>query len=147
LLFGRKAAVSPPLALRLQFALDRQTTEAAYDPLTTTTRFGVLLVIGRVRCDSEKREELITLLRHMQDDSRREEGCLRYGFFAAVEDEHSFIAVEEWQDREALDRHFSQPHLHEFSRRLLELVSVQPEVAIHEIAGTSLFRSRWMPRA
>jgi quinol monooxygenase YgiN len=102
----------------------------------------VLLVIGRVRCDSEKREELITLLRHMQDDSRREEGCLRYGFFAAVEDEHSFIAVEEWQDREALDRHFSQPHLHEFSRRLLELVSVQPEVAIHVIAGTSLFPGR-----
>jgi quinol monooxygenase YgiN len=102
----------------------------------------VLLVIGRVRCDSEKREELIALLRHMQDDSRREEGCLRYGFFAAVEDEHSFIAVEEWQDREALDRHFTQPHLHEFSRRLLELVSEQPEVAIHEIAGTSPFPGR-----
>jgi quinol monooxygenase YgiN len=102
----------------------------------------VLLVIGRVRCDPEKREELIALLRQMQDDSRREQGCLRYGFFAAVEDEDSFIAVEEWQDREALDRHFTQPHLHQFSRRLLELVSEQPEVAIHEIAGTSPFPGR-----
>jgi quinol monooxygenase YgiN len=102
----------------------------------------VLLVIGRVRCESAQQEELAALLRRMQDDSRREEGCLRYGFFAAVEDQHSFIAVEEWQDRAALDRHFAQPHLHEFTRRLLELVSEQPEIAIHEIAGTSPFPGR-----
>jgi quinol monooxygenase YgiN len=99
----------------------------------------VLLVIGRVRCDVERREELVALLRQMQDDSRREEGCLRYGFFAAVEDPLSFIAVEEWEDREALDRHFAEPHLREFAAGLLELVSERPEVAIHEIAGTSAF--------
>jgi quinol monooxygenase YgiN len=101
----------------------------------------VLLVIGRVKCDAERRDQLTALLRRMQDDSRREEGCLRYGFFAAVEDENSFIAVEEWEDREALDRHFAEPHLHEFSGSLLELVSDRPEIAIHEISGTSSFPS------
>jgi quinol monooxygenase YgiN len=99
----------------------------------------MLLVIGRVKCESENRDELIAALEKMQDQSRREEGCIRYGFFAAVEDPLSFIAVEEWEDREALDRHFAEPHLHEFAGRLLELVSGQPEVAIHEIAGTSPF--------
>jgi quinol monooxygenase YgiN len=99
----------------------------------------MLLVIGRVRCAPERREELVAQLERMQADSRREDGCLRYGFFAAVEDEHSFIAVEEWQDREALDRHFAEPHLHEFSARLLELVSERPEVAIHEISETNPF--------
>jgi quinol monooxygenase YgiN len=99
----------------------------------------VLLVVGRVRCDSEKRNELVELLERMQDDSRREEGCLRYGFFSAVEDPLSFIAVEEWADQEALDRHFAQAHLHEFTARLLELISERPEVAIHDIAGTSGF--------
>lgn len=99
----------------------------------------MLLVIGRVRCDGEHRDELVAQLVRMQTDSRREPGCLRYGFFAAVEDENSFIAVEEWEDREALDRHFAEPHLHEFAARLLELVSERPEVAIHEISGTSAF--------
>jgi quinol monooxygenase YgiN len=99
----------------------------------------MLVVIGRVRCGSEEREELIELFRRMQDDSRLEDGCLRYGFFAAVDDENSFVAVEEWADREALDRHFAQPHLARFSTRLLELVSERPEVAIHEISGTSGF--------
>jgi quinol monooxygenase YgiN len=83
--------------------------------------------------------ELIGLLTDMQDESRREDGCIRYGFFAAVEDPLGFIAVEEWRDREALDRHFAQPHLHEFSRRLLEVVSERPEVAIHEVTDTKPF--------
>jgi quinol monooxygenase YgiN len=99
----------------------------------------MLIVIGRVMCAAEYRDELIAALEEMQDKSRSEEGCQRYGFFAAVEDPLSFIAVEEWSDREALDRHFEQPHLHEFARRLGELASARPEVAIHEVADTKPF--------
>jgi quinol monooxygenase YgiN len=99
----------------------------------------MLLVIGRVQCSAENRDELVALLEEMQDNSRKEDGCLRYGFFSAVEDPLSFVAVEEWADREALDRHFAQPHLHEFARGLLELVSQRPEVAIHEVVETKPF--------
>ena len=96
-------------------------------------------MIGRVRCDAANRDALVEALTEMQDESRREEGCIRYGFFAAVEDPLSFVAVEEWADREALDRHLAEPHLQEFAGKLLELVSERPEVAIHEVAGTSPF--------
>ena len=99
----------------------------------------MLLVVGRVECSPDQRDELVAHFKEMQNNSRSEAGCLGYGFFAAVEDPMSFVAVEEWADREALDRHFAQPHLREFTRRLLELVSSPPEVAIHEIAGTSGF--------
>jgi quinol monooxygenase YgiN len=99
----------------------------------------VLLVIGRVRCEADKRERLIALFERMQNASRAEDGCIRYGFFSAVEDPLSFVAVEEWADREALDRHFAQRHLHEFTRGLLERVSETPEVAIHEVVDTKPF--------
>jgi len=99
----------------------------------------LLLVIGRVRCAADHRESLVALFERMQEASRREDGCLRYGFFAAVEDPLGFVAVEEWADREALDRHFGQPHLHEFARGLGPLVSEPPEVLIHEVAATKPF--------
>ena len=102
----------------------------------------MLLVIGRVQCSAENRDEIVALCEEMQENSRREEGCLRYGFFAAVEDPLSFVAVEEWADREALDRHFAEPHLREFTGRLLELISGQPEIAIHEVADTKPFPGR-----
>jgi quinol monooxygenase YgiN len=94
----------------------------------------VVIVIGRARCRPEQRDELLAAAKQMQDRSRQEEGCLYYGFFTAIDDPLSFVAVEEWTNREALDRHFEQPHLHEFSRRLGDLVSEPPEVAIHEAA-------------
>ena len=99
----------------------------------------MLLVIGRVQCSAENRDRLVPLFEQMQENSRKEDGCIRYGFFAAVEDPNSFVAVEEWADREALDKHFAQSHLQEFASGLLELASERPEVAIHEIAGTSDF--------
>ena len=76
----------------------------------------MIVVIGRVRCAEENREALVAALTEMQDESRKEDGCLRYGFFAAVEDPLSFVAVEEWADREALDAHFAQPHLQRVRR-------------------------------
>ena len=99
----------------------------------------MILVIGRVRCAADRRDELVALMERMQESSRQEDGCLRYGFFSAVEDPLSFVAVEEWADREALDRHFGQPHLQEFARGLGEVISERPEVAIHEIESTSDF--------
>ena len=62
----------------------------------------MIVVIGRVRCAEQNREALLAALTRMQDQSRKEEGCLRYGFFSAVEDPLGFVAVEEWADREAL---------------------------------------------
>jgi quinol monooxygenase YgiN len=99
----------------------------------------VIVVIGRVSCAVENRDALIAALERMQEASRKEDGCIRYGFFAAVEEPTSFIAVEEWADRSALDRHFQQAHLAEFAKRLGELVSERPEVAIHEVADTKPF--------
>jgi quinol monooxygenase YgiN len=99
----------------------------------------MILVIGRVSCRAEKRDELVAALEEMQDASRREAGCISYGFFAAVEDPLSFVAVEEWEDRAALERHFAEPHLRDFGGKLLAAADGQPEVAIHEIAGTSGF--------
>jgi quinol monooxygenase YgiN len=99
----------------------------------------LILVIGRVRCDPENRDQLVAACRRMQEASRKEEGCIRYGFFAAVEEPDELVAVEEWVDRPALDRHFAEPHLQEFASELGRLVSERPEVAIHEIAGTSGF--------
>ena len=85
----------------------------------------MIVVIGRVSCEADKRDALVAHLERMQEASRKEDGCIRYGFFAAVEDHLSFVAVEEWADRPALDKHFEQPHLQEFAAGLGDLVSAR----------------------
>lgn len=97
----------------------------------------MIIVVGRVRCAEAEREGLVAAGKVMQEKSREEDGCIRYDFFTALDDPLSFIAVEEWRDRPALDVHFTQPHLQEFSEKLGTLISEAPEVAIHRVEGTS----------
>ena len=99
----------------------------------------MIIVIGRVDCRPERRDDLVALMKTMQEASLREEGCLRYGFYAAVENPLTMIAVEEWADRDALDRHFATAHLHKFAAGLRDLAATAPEVAIHEVADTRPF--------
>jgi quinol monooxygenase YgiN len=98
-----------------------------------------VIVIGRVACRPGQREQLLALMTEMQERSREEEGCIRYGFFEAVGAENEFVAVEEWATREALDRHFARPHLQDFVRGLPDAIAERPSVALHEIASTGPF--------
>ena len=75
----------------------------------------------------------------MQKASRAEPGCLRYGFYAAVEDPDEFIAVEEWESADALRTHFGAESVRRFSAELGPLVARPPEVLIHGIGRTNDF--------
>ena len=94
------------------------------------------IVVARVHCRPEQRERLVKLLITLQDASRLEDGCLNYGFSAAIEDDHSFVAVEEWRDRDTLARHLKEPHIAEFLAALPSAIDGAPEIAAHEISET-----------
>ena len=77
-----------------------------------------VIVIARVRCRPEQRADLVVLLERLQEASRRDAGCLRYGFSATIEDDNAFVAVEEWASGDALAAHLRQPHIADFVRDL-----------------------------
>jgi quinol monooxygenase YgiN len=62
----------------------------------------VLIVIARFRPRPDRRDDLVALLEEVQAASRRDEGCLHYGYDTEITDPLSFIAVEEWRDDDAL---------------------------------------------
>ncbi|HEY8001855.1 MAG: putative quinol monooxygenase [Vicinamibacteria bacterium] len=99
----------------------------------------MLIVIGRVACAAGKRDELVEAMREMQTESRKEPGALRYGFFTSIENPDEFIAVEEWESREALQAHFAAPSVAGFGAKLGGLIAGTPEVAIHHIERTTDF--------
>ena len=45
------------------------------------------------------------------DAIRREDGCLRYDYFCAAEDENCLLLVEKWSSAEAQKLHMTQPHM------------------------------------
>lgn len=99
----------------------------------------MLIVIGRVACAPGKEAELDELMTWMQTESRKEPGCLRYGFFRSVADPSELIAVEEWDSAEALRAHFGAPTVQRFASELGDLIARPPEVKIHGIGRSNDF--------
>ncbi|WP_035848364.1 putative quinol monooxygenase [Kitasatospora azatica] len=62
--------------------------------------------------------------------SRAEAGCLSYTNFVDPNDPASWVVVEEWADRAALDTHLNSPHLAESLALTVELLAEPPVLKI-----------------
>ena len=89
----------------------------------------MVIVIARFRPRPDRRDDLVALLEEVQAASRRDDGCLHYGYYTEITDPLSFIAVEEWRDNEALAAHLRQPHVARLIAALPELGDGRLEIA------------------
>jgi quinol monooxygenase YgiN len=96
----------------------------------------MIVVIGKVTTDSERRDELIRLGETVAAASREEAGCLGYRVFQATDDENAFVFVEEWESREALDAHFATEHIATFMAAFPKTLAAPPDVQFHDVSGT-----------
>jgi quinol monooxygenase YgiN len=69
----------------------------------------MIVVIGRVQSNAEKRDALVRIGEAVAEASREEAGCISYRLYEDTELENEFVFVEEWESREALRNHFGNP--------------------------------------
>ena len=96
----------------------------------------MIVVVGRVRTDADKRDELIRIAQAVAVASREESGCISYRIYEDTEIENDFVFVEEWEGSEALERHFGTPHIAEFMGAIMPTVIAPPDVKFHTIEKT-----------
>ncbi len=96
----------------------------------------MIVVVGRVASDAERREDLMRVAQAVARASRQEEGCISYRICEDTETGNGFVFVEEWADEEALQRHFRTEHIAEFMRSLPGTLAGTPDVKFHTIAST-----------
>ena len=96
----------------------------------------MIVVIGRVRTDADRRARLIEIGQTVANESRQEAGCISYALYQDTEDENAFLFVEEWHDEAALRRHFTTAHIAEFMSTVRSALVTEPDVNFHTIATT-----------
>jgi quinol monooxygenase YgiN len=96
----------------------------------------MIVVVGRVKTDAQKREELVRVAQAVASASREEPGCIGYRICQDTEIENEFVFVEEWESEEALQRHFSTAHIAEFMRAIPATIVAAPDVNFHTIANS-----------
>ncbi len=96
----------------------------------------MIVVVGRVTSDSEKRDQLIEIAQAVASASREEEGCIGYRFYEDTEQPNRFVFVEEWADQGALERHFATAHIDRFMRSIPATITSPPDVKFHTVASS-----------
>jgi quinol monooxygenase YgiN len=96
----------------------------------------MIVVVGRVQTDPDKRSDFVRIGQALVAASRADAGCLSYHLYEDSETANDFVFVEEWEDGEALERHFATPHIDEFMRAVPATVVAPPDVKFHTIAST-----------
>jgi len=94
----------------------------------------MIVVVGRVRSDAEKREDLIRIAQALVTESRRDDGCISYHFYEDTEVPNEFVFIEEWDSDDALQQHFATPHIAEFMRAVPAALVTPPDVRFHTVA-------------
>ncbi len=97
----------------------------------------MILITARATVSDENRAAYLKLCTEQVENSRREEGCLDYGFYEDAMTYGSFIFVERWRDQTALDFHFRQAYCLDFIRAVRKLSVAASPIEIHHIAKTA----------
>ena len=96
----------------------------------------MIVVVGRVRTDADKRDALVRVGQAVAKASRAESGCISYRLYEDTEIEHDFVFVEEWESNEALQLHFATPHVREFMQAIPATIVAPPDLKFHTIASS-----------
>ena len=96
----------------------------------------MIVVVGRVRTDAERRAELVRIAQDLVAASRRDEGCISYRFYEDTEIANDFVFIEEWENHHALQQHFATAHIAEFMQAVPAALVAPPDVCFHTIEHT-----------
>ena len=88
-------------------------------PVTAVT------VTARFRALPGRADELVPLLVQLANHSRREDGCVDYGYFRQSED---FTSIEHWASAQAEAAHNDTDFLRGILRQILPLLDGRPQV-------------------
>ncbi len=97
----------------------------------------MIVISGCFRFAPQDRAAALAAALAMAAETRKEDGCITYGFFADVEDENTFRIFEEWETQAHLDAHFQTAHIAQFRETVATLGPLERDVSRYVVAEVS----------
>ena len=95
----------------------------------------MLLVTARITTTPGARDALLPAAEKMMAATRQEDGCLSYELLEVVGSPDTYVMLEQWRDRAALDAHMGAPAMAEFGAAAgAHLTGV--EITLHEVSSS-----------
>ncbi len=96
----------------------------------------MILVRLKVQCQPDKTEEVMTAFESVISPSRAVDGVISFDIARDVADPDSFIAIEVFEDRAALERQESLPEVGRTLAVLEESLVAEPEATVFHVSSS-----------
>lgn len=73
-------------------------------------------------------EKLLLELQALATETRKEGGCIEYGFYRDSSDSNVVLSYERWVDQAAEDAHWETPHLKHAIATMEDLLATKPQI-------------------
>ena len=95
----------------------------------------MLVVAGSIRIDPADREQASVAARGVMTKTHKEPGNIAYVFSEDLEEPGLYYVFEKWENQEALDFHFTTPHMAKFQQAMGGFGIREMKVQRYEIAS------------
>jgi len=95
----------------------------------------MIIVLGEITADPKAIDAARPALVKMQAETRKEAGCVSYGFSIDVGDPTRIIIAERWKSADDLNAHMVTPHMAEFGKAVGAIKPTGMSIKAYEIAG------------
>lgn len=95
----------------------------------------MIIVSGKATVKPGALEKVRTVMEATINATRGEAGCIDYSYGIDVLDPNTIVILEYWESQEALNAHFTQPHMAVWMKALGDAGVVSQDVKSFEIAS------------
>jgi quinol monooxygenase YgiN len=93
----------------------------------------MFVIAGTIGVDPSKRDQAVGPAAVMMRETHKESGNIDYAFSLDMGEAGTIRVFEQWESQEALDLHFSSPHMAVFQKALGELGITGMDMQRYEI--------------
>lgn len=98
----------------------------------------MIIVIARLTVKPDKKQELFGFAQALIAATRQEAGCISYTLLEDPFDAAKCAFVEEWENKQALERHFTTPHMKQWRQESADLLADKTEITLYQGEETNL---------
>ena len=98
----------------------------------------MLIVVAKFTVKPGKKQEIIQLAQELIAATRQEAGCISYNLLEDPYQENGMVFFEEWADKQALQSHFTMPHIAEWRQKSADLKEGPSELSLYAAEKTKL---------
>ncbi len=95
----------------------------------------MLVIAGTATIHQEHWDEAVQQAQQMSAASEAETGCISYRIYVHPTERNMFFIFEEWENAEALAKHFQAPHFQAFGAYLTSVLNGGMNIKRYEVSS------------